>query len=569
MASSISKRDYVKIARKYCADVLTGKIPACLFVKQACQRQEDDLKRKWSKWKYRFDAEKAARVCKFIELLRHVKGPKAGERVVLEPWQCFILTTVFGWVDDKGLRRFQRVYIEVPRGNGKSTLCSGVALYMLCADGEKGADVYSFATTRDQARIVFDDAKAMARQCPDLQAAFGLTILNNSMIVIGTNSKFLPKSADASTNDGLNTHLAIVDELHAHKTRDLFDVVKTSIGKRSQPILWAITTAGFTLDGICMEERRLVQKMLSGTIDEPSRFGIIYTIDADDDWKTEEAAQKANPNWNVSVMPKAVLANLAEAMADPAAEKNYLTKHLDVWCNADTAFFQMDKWRKCYRPDVTLDDFEGQPCIYGIDLAAKVDIAAAVRLFWRIERDKLHYYVFPEFWLPSDRIQGARNSQYRGWARQDLIRTTDGPVIDLDHIEQYLLDDMKRFDVLACAFDPWQATQMAQTLASEGAPMIELRPTVQNFSEPMKELQALVYERRLHTDGNPVLEWMASNLVAHLDAKDNVYPRKEAPENKIDGIVALIMCVNQALAQNVEDNYGSAVETVSFSDLVF
>lgn len=548
-------KDYISVANKYIDDVLSGKIVVCQYVKQACKRQLNDLKRK--NWLYSFDAKAASRVCRFCELLQHAKGPKAGQHIALEPWQIFILTTVFGWKDKKtGYRRFQDVYIEVPRGNGKSTLLSCIGLYMLCADGEKGADVYSFATTRDQAKIVFGDAQFMARQNKDLREAYDLQVLANQMVVPGTNSKFQAKSADGSTLDGLNTHCGIIDELHAHRTREVYDVVKTSIGKRSQPILWVITTAGFDLSGVCYELRSYVLKVLSGAIESDSQFGIVYTVDEGDDWKTEEAAQKANPNWGVSVMPKAILSNLSMALSDPSAENNYKTKHLDIWCNADSAFLQMSKWRRCYRTDVGLDEFEGMHCIYGLDLAAKTDITALVRLFWRVEDDdKVHYYVFPEFWLPSERIQTSPNSQYRGWVKQELIHASDGAINDLEAIQHYISEDAKHYDTLAIAFDPWQAYQLAANLQNEGLQMVELKPTVANFSEPMKDLQALCYARRLHTDGNPVLEWMASNLVAHLDAKDNVYPRKETPENKIDGIVALIMCLRQAQFMNVESDY--------------
>ncbi len=550
----MTERNYVQIANEYIEDVLSGKQVACKYVKLACKRQKNDLKRK--NFEYSFDENKASRICKFIECLHHVKGELAGVKIHLEPWQVFILTTVFGWVDSSGYRRFQQAYIEVPRGNGKSSLSSGIALYMLCADGEKGADCYSFATTRDQAKIVFNDAQAMARGNKDLQTAFGVTVLAHTVIVIGTNSKFEAKSADGQTLDGLNTHCAIVDELHAHKTREVYDVVKTSIGKRKQPLMWCITTAGFTLDGICMEVRRFNIKILEGAVQEDTQFGIIYTIDQDDDWKSEDALIKANPNWNISVMPKAVLANLSMALSDPSAENNYKTKHLDVWCNADTAFFQMTKWRRAYRTDVELSDFEGCYCIYGIDLAAKTDITALTRLFWRKEDDdQVHFYVFPEFWLPSERLQIATNSQYQGWTKQELIHVTDGAVTSFEEIQEFIKEDAKCFDTLAIAFDPWQAYQLATNLQDEGLPMIELKPTVQNFSAPMKELQALVYSKRMHTDGNPVLEWMASNLVAHMDTKENVYPRKERPEQKIDGIVSLIMCVNQALQLNVENEF--------------
>lgn len=544
------QRDYIKIANQYINDVLANKILACKYVKQACKRQKDDLKRKWA---YHFDNKRAERVCKFVEHLTHIKGPKAGENIILEPWQVFILTTVFGWVDDNGYRRYQQVYIEVCRGNGKSALSSAIALYCLCADGEKGADVYSFATTRDQAKIVFNDAQAMARANKDLLSAFGATVLANSIVVLGTNSKFLPKSADGKTLDGLNTHCGIIDELHAHKTREVYDVVKTSIGKRAQPLLWCITTAGFNLSGICYEVRRFVTKVLDKSVTEDSQFGIIYTVDDGIDWRTEDALKMANPNWGISVMPKAILANLSMALSDPSAENNFKTKHLDIWCNANAAFLDMQKWRKCYKPDVTIDDFEGYPCIYGLDLAAKTDIAALVRLFWREEDDgNVHYYVFPTFWIPEEKVQTSSNSQYKGWAKQELLITTEGQINDLQSIQEYILEDAKHYDTLAVCFDPWQAYQLASNLSMEGLTMIEVAPTVLNFSEAMKEMQALTYTKRLHTDGNPVMEWMASNVVAHLDAKDNVYPRKESNDQKIDGIVALIMAIKQSIVMNVE-----------------
>lgn len=547
-------RNYVEIANKYIDDVLSNKVLACKYVKQACRRQVKDLKRK--RWQYHFDENKASRICKFIEALTHVKGELAGQNIKLEPWQIFILTTVFGWVDKEGFRRYQRVYIEVCRGNGKSCLSSGVGLYGLCADNEAGAEIYSLATTRDQARIVFDDAQQMARKNPDLIEAYDLTVLKNSIVVLGTNSKFTPCSSDAKNLDGLKTHIGIIDELHAHRTREVYDVVETSIGKRRQPLLWCITTAGFNLTGICMEMHRYVSKILDEVVTDPLQFGIIYTIDEGDDWTTEEALKKANPNWGISVVPKTILANLAKAKTEPSAENNFKTKHLDIWCNADSAWMQISKWRKCYRKDLDIKNFDGKPCIYGIDLATKTDIAAVVKIFWEMEEDeKVHYYVFSDFFLPDETIQKSKNSQYQGWVKQGLLHATEGPVIDLSLIQDFIAEDSIKYDTLAVAYDPWQATQLAQNLMQEGIPMVELKPTVGNFSEPMKELQSLVYQKRLHTNGDVVMEWMASNVVCHIDAKDNIYPRKETPDNKIDGIVALISCINQAIQLDVENNY--------------
>lgn len=550
--------DYVDKAERYIKKVITGKIDACLFVRQACTRQVNDLKKKKTKkFPYIFDRKKANRVCQFIENLSHVKGVKAGEPVHLEDWQCFILTTVFGWVKEDGARRFTQTYIEVPRGNGKSTLCSGIALYMECADGEQGAEVYSFATTREQAGIVFGDALAMARGNKDFKNYFGVTCLNHSVIVLGTNSKFMAKSSDAGTLDGLNTHCGIIDELHAHKTRHVYDVVISSIGKRAQPLVFCITTAGFYLHGICMERRKTTAKVLAGAVSIDSLFGIIYTIDEDDDWKTEKAVIKANPNWGVSVNPDIMRGELANALVNTSAQKNYLTKHLDVWVNSDSAWLDMAKYNACIDTSFTPEDFAGKPCIYGVDLASKLDLSAVIKLFWKKNQDDglIHYYVWADFFLPSDTVKNSGNTSYYGWVEDGHLRTTDGAITDIGQIEQFIIEDYKKFDTLSVAYDPMQATQMAQGLLQDGAPMVELYQNLKNLSEPMKTLQALMYSGRLHVLNNPVLHWNAANVVAHTDAKENIFPRKEKTEDKIDGIVALIMAFNQAIFLDVENNY--------------
>ena len=550
--------DYVDKAERYIKKVITGKIDACLFVRQACTRQVNDLKKKKTKkFPYIFDRKKANRVCQFIENLSHVKGVKAGEPVHLEDWQCFILTTVFGWLKEDGARRFTQTYIEVPRGNGKSTLCSGIALYMECADGEQGAEVYSFATTREQAGIVFGDALAMARGNKDFKNYFGVTCLNHSVIVLGTNSKFMAKSSDAGTLDGLNTHCGIIDELHAHKTRHVYDVVISSIGKRAQPLVFCITTAGFYLHGICMERRKTTAKVLAAAVSIDSLFGIIYTIDEDDDWKTEKAVIKANPNWGVSVNPDIMRGELANALVNTSAQKNYLTKHLDVWVNSDSAWLDMSKYNACIDTSFTPEDFAGKPCIYGVDLASKLDLSAVIKLFWKKNQDDglIHYYVWADFFLPSDTVKNSGNTSYYGWVEDGHLRTTDGAITDIGQIEQFIIEDYKKFDTLSVAYDPMQATQMAQGLLQDGAPMVELYQNLKNLSEPMKTLQALMYSGRLHVLNNPVLHWNAANVVAHTDAKENIFLRKEKPEDKIDGIVALNMAFNQAIFLDVENNY--------------
>lgn len=549
--------DFCAKAKKYEDDILSGKIPACVYVKQAIRRQREDLKR-WSKKDspFYFDQAEGNRVCKFIELLPHTKGALRGQKIRLEPWQCWILTTIFGWrrrSDNR--RRFGRVYIEVPRGNGKSSLSSGVALYCLLADREPGAEVYSFATTRDQAGIVFGDAKQMAMMCEPLRKKFGLEVLAKALFVPGTNSTFQAKSAEGSTLDGLNTHFACIDELHAHKTRAVYDVVETSIGKRLNPILWVITTAGFDTAGICYEVRTMVREVLAKTVEDETQFGIIYTIDEGDDWKTEAALIKANPNWGVSVMPKMVLPLQLKAITLASAANNFKTKHLDVWCQAGAAWMDMTAWHKGERV-VDLDDFEGRPCVIGLDLGAKNDLTAKVYVF-KTEGDdgRPRYQVFSRLYLPQTAIDKGTVSQYSGWADTGVIQVTGGAMTDMTRIEEELREDLSRFDVQAIAYDPWQATQLAGNLSEDGAPMVEYRNTVQNISEPMKWLEALVQDGRLDHDGNPAMTWMMGNVVAKVDAKDNIFPRKERYESKIDGPVALIYALAMYLSDR-EDTGG-------------
>lgn len=592
-------RGYALDAHNYALNVAAGRILACKWVRLACERHVKDLERaRGATFRYRFDLEKANEVCQFVELLQHIKGPKAGTRIVLEPWQKFILCSVFGWLlkgPGKPKRRFRRAYVEVPRGNAKSTLSAAVGLYLLAVDGEGGAEVYSAATTRDQARIVFNVAQQMAKGCAGFRSRFGVQINARNINQVSTASKFEPLSSDSWSLDGLNIHAALVDELHAHRTREVYDVLETGTGKREQSLLWAITTAGNNRAGICYEVRGYNLKVLQGVLRDDSAFGIIYTIDAEDDWTDPAVWRKANPNWGVSVMPDVVEQLVHKAMQLPSAQNNVKTKHLDVWVNADVAWMDMRAWQRQADTDLTPDQFLGEPCRVGIDLASKVDLAAVMRVFSRIRpgdpadfsdlvdqgpcelkgcesekgehdrykrkstgkmvcegcrdgilsRGEAHYYAFGTYYLPEDRVEESHNSQYAGWAETGVITTTPGNILDFDAIEEDLKAWGSDYQVEEVAYDPFQATQFSTRMKSEGFNMIEVRPTVLNFSEPMKEIEALVLSGRLHHNGDPVLEWNISNVVGHYDKKDNIYPTKERPENKIDAAVALCMVIGR------------------------
>jgi len=559
----ITEQQYVETGLTYAKGVVAGEIVACKWVKAACQRQLDDLERWQSEDSpYWFSPDAASRVCQFIELLPHIKGPKSGQLIELEPWQCFVLTTIFGWMKtDTGKRRYRKVYIEIPRGNAKSTLSSGVGLYMGFADGEGGADVYSAATTKEQALIVFRDAQQMAKNSPDFRKEFGVTVLANNIHQPSTNSKFMAKASEDGTLDGLNIHFAVVDELHAHKTRLVHDVLETGIGKRNQSMLWEITTAGSNRTGICYEVRSYVLKLLNAVLrrhdgfgykvegdsaDDEQYFGIVYSIDDGEDWTTAEALEKANPNWAISVEVDSILGIQRKALQTASAVNNFLTKHLNCWVSSETAWMDMRAWDACAYPGMKLEDFAGESVGIGIDLASKTDIAAMALIF---ERDG-HYYVFGKYYLPEDTIDESRNSQYAGWVRDGRLTPTPGNIIDFNYIENDLRALKSQFEIRHVAYDPFQATHFATNMLAEGFPMIETSQTVRSLSEPMKQLEALVLSRRIHHDGDPVAGWMMSNVVCHTDVKENIYPRKEAAANKIDFAVATIMDLSWMLPQH-------------------
>lgn len=564
------KFKHVADALDYAKKVVSGKIPACRFVKLACKRQLEDLKR-WSdshaplipppsskkKTKrkiqpYYWDPEKAERICRFIENLSHIKG--ATGTIVLQPWQVFILTTIFGWVKPDGTRRFRTAYNEIPRKNGKSTMAAGVGLFMLTRDDEPGAEVYSAAVKKDQSKIVFDAAKEMCSKDPELRDFYGVEVLTNSIFVNETASFFKPLSREAGAEEGSNVHCGLVDELHRHKTRETFDVLKTGTAGRAQPLIFIITTAGSDQAGICFQERIYVTKILEGTVVDDTYFGIIFGIDDEDDWRKESSWRKANPNYNISVNPEVIKAEFKNAVEMASAQNTFLTKHLNRWVNADSAWMPIEAWEACKDKSLRIEDFRFEECRAGLDLSTRRDITCKAKIF---KRDDI-YYGFLDSYLPEDNVHDkahAETAHYEGWAIDGLLTLTPGNMIDLDFIEESVRDDLSNYEFPkgSYGYDPWQAAQMVGRLMDDDAPMIEVKPNVPNFSEPMKFWEALVIAGKFRHDGNPILTWMVSNVVCHRDAKDNIYPRKQQPKNKIDGVVAMLTAFNRWLAVSEDD----------------
>lgn len=545
---------YINAAMAYAKAVVAGEVVACKWTRLACQRQLDDLSRPISDdWPWVFDEDRADRPCAFIELLPHIKGKWAreGRRITLEPWQCFILTTVFGWVHhETRLRRFFEAYEEEARKNAKSTKGSGLLLYMLSADGEHGAECYTAATTRDQARIVFDDSRVMAERTPDLRTYLGVAIMQHSLTVAHTASKAAPLAAEGSTLDGLNVHFALLDELHAHKTRAVYDVIDTARGAREQSLLWTITTAGSDRSGICYERRTHVTKILEKVVRDDRVFGIIFTIDDGDDPLDPAVWPKANPNFGISVMPDDMAAAARKAEAMPSALNNFLTKRLNVWVSGESPWMDMLAWDRCADSSLRqLSEFAGQGIkVYaGLDLAQKKDFAAMVIAF---ERDGL-WHVCTRLYLNELAIQESGNAHLSGWARQGYVTVTDGDITDFDVVADDMRQLCRDFDVQEIAFDPALSMYFAGKLIEEGLPLVEITQRSMFFTPPLIQVENLVLEKKLRHDGNPVMTWMVSNLVVKVSKFNELRsPTKERPENKIDGPMAMLMALGRALAVN-------------------
>lgn len=538
-------------AERYARDVADGRVVAGQLVRRACQRHLHDLAHAAARG-LRFDAAAGQHALDFFAFLRHSKGEWGGQPIELQPWQQFALWNLFGWKRADGLRRYRTAYLSVARKNGKSTLCSGVALYQLIADAEPGAEVYAVATKRDQAKIVFEEAKRMARASREIRKR--LTILKENMHSDVTASKLEPLSADAETLDGLNVSAAIIDELHAHKTRDLYDVIETATGARRQPLIFNITTAGFNQAGICFELRRYGQQLLEA-FDKPdgraddSFFYLDYTIDADDDWRDPKNWPKANPNLAVSVKPDDLERKARKAAEIPSAQNNYRTKHLNEWRQQDVLWLPMDKWDACAGP-LDLASLAGRPCYAGLDLSKTRDTTALVLLFPAEEK----YDVLPFFFIPRGQA-AAREKQdripYALWAQQGLIELTEGDVVDGRHIRRRIRELAKLYRIREIAYDPWNATDLAIELAeNDGLTMVECRQGYASLSAPCKELETLLIAGRLRHGSHAVLRWMAGNVSVKDDGNGNIRPVKppHGDARKIDGIAGLVMAISRAMA---------------------
>ncbi len=533
----------------YARAVIAGQVVAGRLVRLACQRHIDDLVQGKSRGLV-WDGAAARHAIDFFGHLRHSTGEWAHQPFELQPWQAFVIGSLFGWKRADGLRRFRTAYVEVARKNGKSVMLAGTALYALVADGEPGSHVYAAATTRDQARIVFGEAERMVDASPALRARVTRTV--NNLAVLPTSSWFRPLSADASKMDGLNVHFAAVDEVHEHPNPEIIQKLNTATGARRQPLIFEITTAGHDRQSVCWQHHEFSVKALEGSIAveaADSWFAYIATIDPGDDWTAPAVWIKANPSLGVTVKVEDLKRQVEEAREMPAQQNAIRRLRLNEWTEQATRWIDMGVWAD----GAALfdeDDLDGRSCYAGLDLA-RVNDLSSLALVFPPERPGETIKVIWRHWCPEeDILRRARRDRapYTVWRDQGWLVATEGNTTDFRFIEAEILALASRFNLMEVAYDRTFAGELVRNLQDEGLAMVEFGQGFISMGPAAAEFMRLLIGRELQHGGNPVATWCASNVTVRRDPAGNEKPDKERSTERIDAIVAAIMAVGRLQA---------------------
>jgi phage terminase large subunit-like protein len=529
--------------KQYGLDVINGKIKVCDLAKLSVQRHFDDLEKDWE---YYFDEKEGGKPVRFFETLQHFKGEWAGSNFIPSPWQAWVLYVVFGWKRKSGGRRFRYMYIEVPRKNGKTTFVAAISLFHLLLDNENAPEIYTAATTRDQAAICLDTARGIANHTSYLKNY--LTVRQYDILRVKTEGKMKALAANKDKLDGLNPSMAIFDEVHEYKDWKLVDVITSATGSRSNYIIAMITTAGFNRNYPAYDYRKHCIDVLKGINDQDNLYSIIYTLDEGDDWKDPEVWKKCNPNLGDSISYDYMAERANEAILRKEEETNFKTKHLNIWTDASEVWVKDDDWMMARHEEV---DLEGAECWGGLDIAASVDINALVLMF----KKEGVYHIKPYFWIPERKVREKEDRvNYWKWKEEGLINIMPGDALDDEYMARDLLDIFAKYRIRGIAFDRYYAGGVISRLEKGGFPIGKMHAYGQGYlsmSGPIRELERRIYLRSINHMGNPVLRWMCSNISISMDAAGNVKFDKSKSTDKIDGMVALAMAV--AMEMNEEE----------------
>ena len=541
---------------KYARDVVAGDIVAGELVTLACQRALDDLA---SPGPWVYSEEHANHFIQFCQFIKHVKGPMAGESFDIEPWQAFIFTQIFGWrsAANPKERKYRECLVEVARKNGKSFFSSALSLYELLF-GDEGAEIYSVATKQDQARIVWESAGAMASKMDErLSGRIAQTV--SAITCKDRFSTFKALGRDSKSLDGLNPSMVIIDEAGAITDRNVIEVMTSAVGARLSPLIVYITTAYFSKATAYYEKRMYVESVLKGEFKDDRVFGMIYTLDAEDNFEDKGVWRKANPNLGVSLQEDYLESMVSQAKAILAQRPGVLVKHFDIWQSSSEAWVDTKFW------EASAGQVERSGrCFVGLDLAQTRDLCAATRVW---DNGGGQFSVDFQTWLPRSAVANAPphiRPIYQTAIDTGILKITEGETTDYREIEQYIRKTCRDFSVGAVCCDPYNATQLVNSLEDDGLPVMMVRQGISHLSPASKETEVWITEGKLVHDGNPFILWQLQNAHVHVDVNDNIKVRKgDDPNLKIDSIIALIMAVSAA-AGNAE-----AEKSVSFNFIEF
>lgn len=497
----------------------------------------------------RYDKAKADRAVKFIENLRHTKGKWAGKRFWLLPWQEQLIRDIFGVVKPDGNRQFRTAFVEIPKKNGKSELAAAVALYLLYADNEPSAEVYGAAADRQQASIVFDVANQMVQMTPALMKRSKIMGATKRIVNYSNAGFYQVLSAEVGTKHGLNVSGLVFDELHAQPTPHLYNVLTKGSGDaREQPLFFLITTAGTDRNSICYAIHTKAKDILENRRVDASFYPVIYGIEDDDDWSEEENWKKANPSLGYTIPLDRVRDAYREASQNPAEENVFRQLRLCQWVTSTVRWIPEHIYEQGNRP-IDLESLKGRDCYGGLDLSSSGDITAFVLMFPpRTETEP--YYMLPFFWVPEDTIaQRVKRASvpYDVWVRQGYLMSTEGNVIHYGFIEKVIEQLGELYHIREIAFDRWGAVQMVQNLEGAGFTVVPIGQGYRDMSPPTKAFYELLMKGEIIHGGNPVMRWMAGNVVVETDPAGNIKPTKAKSAEKIDGIVAAIMALDRCI----------------------
>lgn len=504
------------------------------------------------------DNNKAQVRIKFIErVCTHVKGDLAGKPFILEDWQKEFITTLYGTLNDDGTRQYRTAYVQIPRKNGKSNLSAALALAELFVGGEKGAEIYCCASSRDQAKIVFDVCKQMIKNSSVLTRS--CQVYQNSIVLKDSNSFLKAVAAEAGTLHGANASMVVYDELHTAKNREMWDVMATSMGARKQPLMMTITTAGmFDPNSICYELYSYGKKIRDNVIEDDTFLPLIYEAEPDDDIQDEETWRKANPNYEISITKQYFEKMAKEAKLLPSSEIAFRQLHLNQWVSSLSGWMTDDEWMKS-SGEVDIEQLRGRVCYAGLDLAQVEDVCAFVLVF---PFDDGVLKVLPFFFVSESAVERRRNQtggSYDNFVSRGELIVTDGNSTDYEVIKNKIFECAEVFDLKSIAYDRWNSNALINQLSDQG---IETDPFGQGFismTAPIKNAEVMIKKKKLHHGGNAMLRWMVSNVVAKRDDAENIKFSKSKAGDKIDGVVALIMAIGEKMSVEKSDQSGVSV----------